>query len=416
MQSSTNTSSASNYKKLFILAWVLGLIYYFIVYATRSAPSLMINELAALYEIDNQSIISVVGSYYMTYSICALVAGVCLDKFGAKYSLFAGAFILGIGCILFILSSQTLGYTGRLLQGAGSAFAFPGSVYLIAKGFSSKHLATAIGVTQCVGMLGGAAGQFVVAPMLQGGLSVSAFWIYAGISCIVPAILMLVLIPKSDAANSAIESKTTFIKPFKIVFSNKDSWLSGIISGLLFAPTTIFFMTWSVKFFVTDLNVSALDAPIVASMAALGWVAGCPLMGFISDRIGRKPVILIGCVGMILMLLQLIYLNHVMDIRISVFAFGVFSGVAMIPYSIIKEVNPDNVKGSATGVQNFITFGVTNAVGPLFAKYHGFSMDGAANHTTHFNQAIWFWIVGILLALILTLFVTETVKKEKNKV
>ena len=28
----------------------------------------------------------------------------------------------------------------------------------------------------------------------------------------------------------------------------------------------------------------------------------------------------------------------------------------MIPYSMIKEVNPDEVKGSATGAMNFIVF------------------------------------------------------------
>ena len=31
----------------------------------------------------------------------------------------------------------------------------------------------------------------------------------------------------------------------------------------------------------------------------------------------------------------------------------------MIPYTMIKEGNPDEVKGSATGGINFITFGVT---------------------------------------------------------
>ena len=153
-QSSSITQSS---KKLFIIAWVLGLIFYFIDYATRSAPSLMITDLAQNYNISKENLVSLIGTYYYTYSIFALIAGICLDKFGARYSMFAGCFILGIGCILFIASSQFAGTTGRLLQGAGSAFAFPGCVYLATKGFSSKSLATAIGFSQCIGMLGGAA-------------------------------------------------------------------------------------------------------------------------------------------------------------------------------------------------------------------------------------------------------------------
>jgi MFS family permease len=54
---------------------------------------------------------------------------------------------------------------GRLFQGAGSAFAFTGAVYLAAHGLPARYLATAIGLTQCFGMLGGSAGQFAVAPL-----------------------------------------------------------------------------------------------------------------------------------------------------------------------------------------------------------------------------------------------------------
>lgn len=415
MQHLAQKTIPSNYKRLFIIAWILGLIFYFIDYATRSAPSLMLNELAELYGIDNHGIVSLVGTYYLTYSICALIAGICLDKFGAKYSMFAGSFILGIGCILFILSSEFSGLTGRLLQGAGSAFAFPGCVYLIAKGFDAKHLATAIGVTQCVGMLGGAAGQLVVAPLLLSGLNYINFWIYSGIFCIIPAVLMLFIIPKSTEEEVAEEKQTSFLKPFKIVFSNKDSWLSGIISGLLFAPTTIFFMTWAVKFFEKDLDFNHQNSAIIASMAALGWVVGCPLMGYFTDKIGkRKPVILMGCTGIIFMLLQIIYIDDLIDIKLSIFIFGIFSGVAMIPYSIIKEVNPDSVKGSATGVQNFITFGVTTAIAPLFAYLFGDSLETTTNHIKHFQYAIWFWILSVIIAFVLTLVVTETGKNAKK--
>ena len=60
------------------------------------------------------------------------------------------------------------------------------------------------------------------------------------------------------------------------------------------------------------------------------------------------------------------------------FIFGIGSGAAMIPYSIIKEVNPDNVKGSATGGINFLVFALTAFLGPIFASHVGrdFRDDG----------------------------------------
>ena len=173
-------------------------------------------------------------------------------------------------------------------------------------------------------------------------------------------------------------------------------------------------MTWAVKFFEQDLNLAHSDSAIIASMTALGWVVGSPLMGYITDKIGkRKPVIILGCLGMIIMLLQLIYFTELLNVKATIFIFGIFSGVAMIPYSIIKEVNPDFVKGSATGVQNFITFGVTTAIGPLFASFYGNKLESVNEHILHFQESIWFWIIGIILATILTLFITETGNKAK---
>ncbi|WP_246034297.1 MFS transporter [Empedobacter tilapiae] len=138
-------------------------------------------------------------------------------------------------------------------------------------------------------------------------------------------------------------------------------------------------------------------------------------MGYLTDRIEeRKPIILIGCIGMIIMLLQLIYFSDLMNPKITLFVFGVFSGVAMIPYSIIKEANPDYVKGSATGVQNFLTFGVTSFISPIFAKMYGNKITIVTDKLGHFHDAIWFWIIGIFIAIILTVLVKETGHKTKS--
>jgi MFS family permease len=115
-------------------------------------------------------IVAIIGTYYYTYSTVSLVAGISFDRLGAKYSLLAGTVVLGLGCLLFYFPNQGAGYAGRLLQGMGCAFAFPGCVYSASRGFSAGPLATAIGFTQCVGMLGGSAGQLVVGPWLRNGL------------------------------------------------------------------------------------------------------------------------------------------------------------------------------------------------------------------------------------------------------
>ena len=151
----------------YVVAWAMALLFYVLEYSTRSAPGVMIPQLEQAFGRNGVGVSNILGTYYYTYSITSLVAGLTLDRFGAKFVVPIGASILGLGCLLFIIGSPESAYIARLLQGAGSAFAFTGAVYLASHGFSSNSLATAIGFTQSLGMLGGSAGEFIVGPLMQ---------------------------------------------------------------------------------------------------------------------------------------------------------------------------------------------------------------------------------------------------------
>src|SRR5277367_2757499 len=85
----------------FLVAWVFCTLFYFLEYAIRSAPAVMIPELAQLFRVSTVGVSAIVGTYYYTYAATSLVAGVLLDHFGAKYVIPAGTFILACGCAAF---------------------------------------------------------------------------------------------------------------------------------------------------------------------------------------------------------------------------------------------------------------------------------------------------------------------------
>lgn len=292
MENSKNTIS----KNPFIIAWALGLIFYFLEYAIRSSPAVMIAELSHAFNVNTVGVSAIAGTYYYTYSITSLIAGIALDRAGAKYSLSIGTVIVGLGCLLFAVANFYAGNTGRLLQGMGSAFAFPGCVYLASRGFSPRSLATAIGATQCLGMLGGSAGQFVVGPLLRNGMPVATFWISIGIITLLVGILIFVVTPYDKTSNNtSVQIKQGgLLSPYKIVFANRQSYLCGLISGLLFAPTTIFAMTWGVAFFQKDRMLDYHSATLASAMVPMGWVFGCPLLGYLADLLGKRKPVLIG--------------------------------------------------------------------------------------------------------------------------
>src|SRR5262245_7769407 len=269
----------------FVAAWLFVLVFYFIQYALRSAPGVMIPELSSTFGLTALGLSSLLGLYFYTYAGVALVAGASLDRYGAKLPIASGIFGVAAGSVLFGLGAIEAAEGGRLLQGAGSAFAFTGAVYLAARGFSDRWLATAVGFTQLAGMLGGFAGQFTVGPLVHGPIAWQSFWVYSGFLLAIVAACILIVTPgRHEPGRGPVWAMFT---PYKLVLKNPQSYLCGFVSGLLFMPTNIGDMIWGVPFLREGLGAEAAEAVARSSMVPLGWVIGAPLLGYVADRIGR---------------------------------------------------------------------------------------------------------------------------------
>ena len=391
----------------FIAAWLFVCVFYFIQYSLRSAPGVMVPELSAAFGLTALGLSSLLGLYFYTYAGFAIVAGASLDRYGAKLPIATGVFTVAVGSVLFGLGSMAAAEGGRLLQGAGSAFAFTGAVYLAARGFSDRWLATAIGFTQLAGMLGGFAGQFAVGPLVHGVIPWQSFWMFSGAVLAIIGLLILMVAPRR--AEPAKGSLLGILAPFKVVLTNPQSYLCGLVGGLLFMPTNIGGMIWGVPFLRLGLGVDAAEAVAQSSMVPLGWVIGAPVLGFLADRIGRrKPVLLAGIVLALLSAIAIVYLPGLLPPYVGGLVFGIGSSAAMIPYTIIKEVNPDSVKGSAAGAMNFLVFSLSAFLAPVFGLALVRLSGGHQMTLETFQEADVVWIGAIVLAFVLTLFLRET--------
>ncbi|MEW9583369.1 hypothetical protein [Paraburkholderia sp. DGU8] len=87
---------------------------------------------------------------------------------------------------------------------------------------------------------------------------------------------------------------------------------------------------------------------------------------------------------------------------------GIGWGAAMLPYTVIKEVNPDNVKGSASGAINFLVFAFSALLTPVYGKLLAHLAKGGAMNLPVFRAAGTWLLGGIVLAMVLAMFMRET--------
>ena len=393
------------------VAWLITAVYYFYQYTLRSAPAVMMPQLSDAFGLSAMSVASLVGLFYWSYSPFSLVAGVAMDRLGPRRVIPIGAAAVGVGALLFASGNSNAASIGRLLQGAGGVFALVGAAYIATTNFPASRAATLIGATQMFGMAGGSAGQFVVGPMIASGVVWSSFWVAMGFAGLVISGLLYVFLPAPAAVNRRDDWVKSAGRGMATVFRNPQSILCGVIAGLLFIPTTIFDMVWGVRYLQDARGFDYGSAVIRSSMVPLGWIIGCPLLGFVSDRLGRrKPVIVAGAVVLMACLAWILYgPADVLPPYIVGIVTGLASGAAMLPYTVIKEANPPELSGTSTGVVNFVNFTFSALLGPVFASMLMTVSGGAAQMTLeHYQTAFVVLLYGVGAAIVLTLLLKET--------
>jgi MFS family permease len=393
------------------VAWLLTAVFYFFQYALRSAPGVMMPQLSDAFGLSVLGVASVVGLFYYGYSPFSLVAGAAMDRIGPRRLLPGAAVVVACGALLFATGNREAASVGRFLQGAGGVFALVGAIYIATKNFPASKAATLIGATQMFGMAGGSAGQFVVGPMIGRGLSWNAFWGGMGLIGLLIGGVLLFLIPKEERTEQSGSGLKSTVEAFSTVFKNPQSLLCGLIAGLLFIPTTIFDMVWGVRYLQEGHGIDYGTAVMRSATVPFGWIIGCPLFGFISDRLGRrKPVIIVGAILLFICLAWILFgpTNILPTYMLGLFA-GIASGSAMLPYTVIKEVNPPQFGGTAAGVVNFLNFTFSALLGPVFGwALQRASGGAAAMELQHYQQAFLPLLFGVGIAIVLCFLLKET--------
>lgn len=104
-RSPVSQAASSGVQTAFIAAWFFCLPFYFMQYAVRSAPSVVLPELTTAFGRTTLGVSSVLGPYDYTYSTFTIVAGASLGRWGPKYTSPVGVVVPHPICSVSCLAS-----------------------------------------------------------------------------------------------------------------------------------------------------------------------------------------------------------------------------------------------------------------------------------------------------------------------
>ena len=329
-------------------------------YATHIAAAFFpaSNEFASL-----MMTFAVFGAGFLMRPLGAVILGAYIDDVGRRKGLIVTLAIMASGTLLIVLVpgyesigllAPALVLIGRLLQGFSAGAELGGvSVYLAEmatpghKGFYASWQSASQQVAVVVAAaLGFALNQWLTPDQLaQWGWRVP----FAVGCMIIPVIFLLRRSLQETEEFAAREHRPTMKQVLATLAANSGIVLYGML--MVAMTTTAFYMitVYAPTFGKTVLQLSTGDALLVTLLTAVSNFIWLPIGGALSDRLGRKPLLLVmSLMTLITAYPALTYLaqaptfGHMLEVLLWFsFLYGMYNG-AMIP--ALTEIMPVEVR------------------------------------------------------------------------
>jgi predicted MFS family arabinose efflux permease len=332
-------------------------------------------QIGAELDITDAVLGTLVSAYSLMVGVFAIMAGPVSDKIGRRRILLLGTAAMTValtlhhfitGYVSFLVLRVLAGMAGGILSGA--AVSYVGDYFPYGRrGWATGWV-----------MSGTAFGQIAGIPIgivLAGAFGFKApFYLFA-VTMALTYILIWAKVPQPDVKRT--EGRLTFKRA---VAGYADLLRRKEIAAACFAFFTMFLgVSFYVVYFPTWLERSmGATAGGIAILFMVGGIANViagPRAGRLSDRIGRKRIVILSCVGLsITMLLTTVLVREFWMAFPLFFAVMILVAMRISPFSaLLTALVSDERRGSLlslTVALGQVGFAFGGAVaGPLFAKY-----------------------------------------------
>ncbi len=333
--------------------------------------------------------------------------GILFDSKGSRFLLATNALLCSLGC-LFFAQGTTLVHLiiGRLLIGAGSAFAFVGLSHLLRKHFPIKQFGFLIGLSETLAFLVTMFGVISLGSFLN-QFSWRIFMNGSAVTGLIISYFCWQFLPEDLARFS---KNSNHRQQLIRILTNGTAWVNGLFVGLSFSVITVFGAMWAVPFIQVKLNCSLQEASLVDAMIFLGAALSCPLFGILAAFFKRrKPLLMVSGLSTAFLLLAVLYLpvQNIKMLAFLMFAIGLCCGAYMLAYTIANELAPPNSLSTCTGFTNTLAM----LTAPLIQPLIGFLLDqfskGKEYNLVNYQNALLIIPIVLFIASFLVFFLPE---------
>lgn len=358
-----------NNKGIIYILIALGALFYFFANFQRIAIPGAVFDLLQQELAVSAPYITAFGAIFMyLYAVNQLIIGVLVDRYGGLRVMLTGGIILGIGALLFPISTNLpLMYFSRVLVGVGGSCFYLSLIRELRECFSDKNFGIAISVMLCIGYCGGIAANAPFVFMMKYMNWRTILVVLASI--ILLGVLLFIILSfkvKFSEINRNVKLRTL---PFRLVLHKKHN--RNLFSfaccnfGISYAIQAIIGKKFLEDFCCMPTAKSAIVLSIMAVIAAAFNIINASVCKMCHNHrvVFLKNASIITFVSLLIICICLVFNIRTPLIAIIFCVLAANASLTSLLVPVLHLTNRKMVSGTAVSIMNFCFFTMVGLLG-----------------------------------------------------
>lgn len=312
------------------------------------------------FQINPQRLTYLSSIYYLSNVLFLFIAGYVLDHYSPKKTLLLAMFLCVLSTFLFAQTTQFyVALLCRFVTGIGSAFCFLGPIRVASRWFPLNQMAMITGLIVTFAMTGGILSQYpltLLVTLWGWRASVQAIaWLGVGLWFV----MLLGIHETSMNVERHHHTKMSFFEIFKKIYMNSFIMRAAIYTSLMNMAVAVFGAMMGTLYLMQRCQIVKSQASLINAMLFLGAIVGGPLVGWLSDQIGKRVLPMkIAAVLTLWIILSIMYLPlGPVAMGVLFFLLGLVTAAQVISYAWVAESSSPQITAMAVSAISVMTQG-----------------------------------------------------------